>query len=240
MDSISDQTHMTSRCDSCELQKQFVFRHLNTEQLQCLSKAMKQLHYSPGEVIFKQGTSPQGFICLKKGKVKIVRSAPNGNELIIDLKSPPDTLGIRALSTGTPYESSAVALDQVSVCRINEKVFYQLLDSCPKVFKELLGYFGDRLVRADQKLISLTQKHVKSRLADTLLTLQKCIGEDAEGYIDISLKRSELAQLSNMTTANVIRTLAKFKWKGLIAFKSRKIKIVCKMALDKISDFDKY
>lgn len=240
MDSIPNKPHHKSLCESCELQKQFVFRHLNAEQLQFLSNGIELAHFTPGEVIFKQGTSPQGFLCLKKGKVKIVRSATNGNELIIDIKSSPDTLGIRALSTGAKYNSSAIALDHVSVCTIHEKAFYNILECCPKVFKELLGYIGDRLVRADQKLISLTQKHVKSRLADTILHLQETLGEDTNGYIDIPLKRYELAQLSNMTTANVIRTLAEFKWKGLIKFNNRKIKITCKETLIQLSEFNKF
>ena len=239
MDSIPNKPHHKSLCGSCDLQKQFVFRHLNAEQLQCLSKEINLELYNPGEIIFKQGTSPKGFMCLKNGKVKIVRPATNGNELIIDLKSSPDTLGIRALSTGAKYKSSAVALDRVSICTIHKKAFYNILDSCPKVFTELLGYIGDRLVKADEKLISMTQKHIRSRLADTLLHLQDTIGDDVEGYLNISLKRSELAQLSNMTTANVIRTLAGFKSKRLIEFKNRRIKIVNKEALNQISEFGK-
>lgn len=238
MDAIYDKPYFKSLCESCKLQKQFVFRHLNANQLQWLSNEIKQVFYIPGEVIFKQGASPQGFICLKKGKVKIIRPAPNGNELIIDLKSSPDTLGIRALSTGSSYNSSAVALDPVTICLIKEKAFNQLLGQSPKMFKELLGYIGERLVRADQKLISLTQKHVKSRMADTLLYLQETIGEDPEGFIDIALKRYELAQLSNMTTANVIRSLTEFKTTSLIVCKGRKIKITNKEGLAYLSDFD--
>ena len=237
---LSEEPQSKSLCESCNLQKQFVFKHLNAEQLRNLSNEIDQVQYSPGKIIFKQGSAPQGFICLKKGKVKIIRSAPNGNDLIIDLKSSPDTLGIRALSTGSKYNSSAVALDQVTICLINENAFHQLLDSSTKMFKELLSYIGDRLVRTDQKLISLTQKHVKSRLADTLLNLQQTLGENPDGYIDISLKRSELAQLSNMTTANVIRTLSELKSMGFIVFKGRNIKIINKKALTQISEFDNY
>jgi len=238
MDSHSGNPHIESLCESCEVQSQFIFRHLNADQLRCLSVQMDQIHYYPGEVIFKQGASPHGFMCLKQGKVKITRLAPNGNELIVDIKSSPDTIGIRALSTGSRYQSSAVALNHVSICMIPSKDFYQILYSCPAVFKELLHYMGERLIRADQKLISLTQKHVKSRLADTLLHLHQNNGEDSDGYIDIPLKRSELAQLSNMTVSNVIRTLSLFKRNGLIDFKGRKAKIISMETLTKISNFN--
>ena len=238
MNPTNNKPNITSKCESCDLQKRFIFRHLNAEQLNCISYQMDQIDYKPGEVIFKQGTSPNGFICLKKGRVKLTHLAPNGKEQIIDLKSSPDTLGIRALSTSSRYRSSAVALDYVSICLIPLKVFNLILDSSPAVLKELLEYIGVRLVLADQKLISLTQKHIKSRLADTLLLLQKNIGEDSDGCIDVSLKRSELAELSNMTTSNVIRTLSEFKHKELIEYKGRKIKIVEKDTLTNISEFD--
>lgn len=230
--------HIKSPCESCELRSQFIFRHLNVDELRCLSSRMDQVHYAPGDVIFKEGASPQGFMCLKEGKVKITRLAPNGNEQIVDLKSSPDTIGIRAFSTNSRYRSSAVALDNVVICTIPSNDFNQILDSCPAVFKELLHYMGERLVRADEKLISLTQKHVKSRLADTLLLLKQNNGEDSDGYVDIPLKRSELAQLSNMNISNVIRTLSMFKRKGLIKFKGRKAKIISMEALTKISKFN--
>ncbi len=240
MDSHSDKPRVKSLCESCELQRKFVFRHLNAEQLRCLSSEIEELHFTTGEFIFKQGAFPKGFICLRKGNVKIVCSVSNGNSQIIDLKSSPDTIGIRALSTNSRYQSSAVALNQVSICLIPSKIFEELLDTCPKVLRELLNYIGDRLVRADQKIISLSQKHVKSRLADTLLHLNQNIGEDPDGYIDIPLKRSELAQLSNMTASNAIRTLSEFKDRGLVDFKGRKIKIVDKEVLTQISEFNRF
>jgi len=240
MSSCSDQPLIKSLCESCELQRRFIFRHINTEQLQFISNEIEVLHYMPGEFIFKKGASPRGFMCLKKGKVKITNSASNGNEQIIDLKSSPDTLGIRALSTKSRYRSSAIALDHVSICLIPTNVFQEILDTCPKVLKELLYYVGDRLIRADHKLISLTQKHIRSRLADTILLLQQTMGDDLDGYIDISLKRTEMAQLSNMTTPNVIRILSEFKRQGLIDLEGRKIRILNEENLTKISEFEKF
>ena len=238
MNSIFSDPNDRSKCELCKLQKQFIFRNLNAEQLQCLSNDMDQLNYEAGDFIFKQGATPNGFICLKKGKVKIIQLANNGKELIIDLKSAPDTLGIRALSTKSRYQSSAVALEQVSICIIHSKDFFEFLECCPSMYKELFNYVGERLVRADQKLVSLTQKNLRGRLADTLLFLQKTIGEDVEGYIDIPLKRSEMAQLSNMTTSNVIRALSEFKHDNLIEINGRKIKILNKQTLIRLSEIE--
>lgn len=238
MDSTFNKPNNRSKCEFCDLQNQFIFSNLNVDQLRCLSNQMDQIQYGPGEFIFKQGASPNGFICLKKGKVKITQLANNGKELIIDLKSPPDTLGIRALSTKSKYEYSAVALDHVTICLIPLKDFYQISNDCPSIFKELFNYLGERLVRADHKLVSLTQKTLRARLSDTLLHLHKTIGEDLEGYIDIPLKRSEMAQLSNMTTSNVIRTLSELKRKKLIDINGRKIKIIEKDSLINFSEFD--
>ena len=238
MDSAFNKPNNNSKCEFCDLQKKFIFKNLNVEQLGCLSNQIDQIEFGPGEFIFKQGASPNGFICLKKGKVKITQLANNGKEVIIDLKSPPDTLGIRALSTGSKYQYSAVALDHATICLIPIKYFHQISVDSPSVFKELFNYIGERLARADHKLVSLTQKTLRGRLSDTLLLMHRTIGEDFDGYIDIPLKRLEMAQLSNMTTSNVIRTLSEFKRNKQIDIKGRKIRIIDKDALINFSEFD--
>jgi len=55
----------------------------------------------------------------------------------------------------------------------------------------------------------------------------------------VSLKRSDLAGLSNMTTSNAIRVLSSFDKEKLVDIDQRSIKINDLGELRKISDFDK-
>lgn len=89
---------------------------------------------------------------------------------------------------------------------------------------------------SDQRTVSLTQKHIRGRLAEALLFLQESYGLEEDGAtLSIYLTREDLANLSNMTTANAIRTLSAFAAEKIVAIDGRKIKIIDMDAVRKIS-----
>ena len=91
---------------------------------------------------------------------------------------------------------------------------------------------------ADTKIINLTQKHIRGRLAESLLLLADNYGYEADGAtLKIYMSREDLANLSNMTTSNAIRTLTSFVSEKLILVDGRRIRIVNEAQLRKISKF---
>jgi CRP-like cAMP-binding protein len=89
---------------------------------------------------------------------------------------------------------------------------------------------------ADQRVVNLTQKHIRGRLAESLLFLKESYGLEEDGAtLNIYLAREDLANLSNMTTSNAIRTLSGFVDERVIAMDGRKIKIIDEDKLRKIS-----
>ena len=89
---------------------------------------------------------------------------------------------------------------------------------------------------SDTRTVNLTQKHIRGRLAESLLFLKESYGIEEDGStLSIYLSREDLANLSNMTTSNAIRTLSQFATEKLIAIDGRKIKIIEEERLKKIS-----
>jgi CRP-like cAMP-binding protein len=73
-------------------------------------------------------------------------------------------------------------------------------------------------------------------LAESLLFLKDTYGVEEDGCtLSIYLSREDLANLSNMTTSNAIRTLSLFAAEKLITIDGRKIKIIEEDRLRKIS-----
>ena len=73
-------------------------------------------------------------------------------------------------------------------------------------------------------------------MAESLLFLKDTYGVEEDGFtLSIYLSREDLANLSNMTTSNAIRTLSNFATEKLIAIDGRKIKIIEEDKLRKIS-----
>ncbi len=92
---------------------------------------------------------------------------------------------------------------------------------------------------SDTKIVNLTQKHIRGRLAEALIVLLDNYGveEDDNMTLKIYLGREDLANLSNMTTSNAIRTLTQFVKDHLIVVDGRKIKILNEPQLRKISKY---
>ena len=89
---------------------------------------------------------------------------------------------------------------------------------------------------ADERTVNLTQKHLRGRLAESLLFLKESYGVEEDGCtLSIFLSREDLANLSNMTTSNAIRTLSQFAAEHLIIIDGRKIKIIDEETLLKIN-----
>ena len=90
---------------------------------------------------------------------------------------------------------------------------------------------------ADERTVNLTQKHIRGRLAEALLVLKETYGYEADGCtLKICLPREDLANLSNMTTANAIRTLSNFATEGIVGLNGKKIKIIDKEKLEQINN----
>ncbi len=89
---------------------------------------------------------------------------------------------------------------------------------------------------SDERTVNLTQKNIRGRLEEYLLFLKDAYGlEEDESTLSIYLSREDLANLSNMTTSNAIRTLSNFAAEKIIAIDGRKIKLIDIDKLRKIS-----
>ena len=89
---------------------------------------------------------------------------------------------------------------------------------------------------SNNRTVSLTQKHIRGRLAESLIVLKDTYGYEKDGKtIRAYLSREDIANLSNMTTSNAIRTLSTFATENVISIDGRKIKILDSRKLDRIS-----
>lgn len=175
-------------------------------------------------------------MCLLEGKVKIFRNGVGGRNQIIRMIRPVQYFGYRAYFANEPYVTASAAVEASTICFIS----MELIESIIKKNIELSLFFIKQLSYdlgvADQRIVNLTQKHVRGRLAESLLFLKESYGLEGDGAtINIYLTREDLANLSNMTTANAIRTLAAFENEGIISLDGRKIKIIEHDKLLKIS-----
>ena len=118
----------------------------------------------------------------------------------------------------------------------NSNEFIELLDENPHISKSLLKALSHELGVVEERVQSLAQKSVRERLAETLLFLQSTFSsEQNEDVISITLPREDIANIVGTATETVIRLLSDFKSDKLIELEGKKIRILNKKGLEKIS-----
>lgn len=201
-----------------------------------ISRHMELVHYAKNEVIHLDGDEPHYVWTLVRGKVRIYKEGIGQRQQIIRLLKPSDIFGYRACIASDPYNSSASAFEASAVYRIERDYFTQLLQNNGAFCFEVMQMMAKDLAISEIQTVNLTQKHIRGRLAESLLLLLKNYGYEEDGCtIAMLLPREDLANMSNMTTSNAIRTLSQFQQDGLISINGRLIKILDEEELEHIS-----
>lgn len=209
---------------------------LTEEQQAELRKHLSVHRYNKNQTIYNEGDVPQNLLCLIQGKVKIYKEGVGGRTQIVRVIKPVEYFGYRAFFAGENYVTSAAAFETSVICRIPMELIYRWMQENINLSLYFVRQLSVDLGFSDQRTVSLTQKHIRGRLAEALLFLRDSYGlEPDDATLSIYLSREDLANLSNMTTSNAIRTLSAFATEKLIAIDGRKIKIIDAEALKQIS-----
>lgn len=213
-----------------------VWRFLSEEEREMVRTQSRVVSYKRNEFIYTEGETPVEMMCLLSGKVKIFKDGVGGRSQIIRMIKPIQYFGYRAAFAGENYVTNASAFETSDVCLIPISLVLSLLRTNTDVALFFIKQLSIDLGIADQRTVTLTQKHIRGRLAEALLFLKESYGLEADdSTLSIYLAREDLANLSNMTTSNAIRTLSNFASERLIALDGRKIKIIDEDKLKKIS-----
>lgn len=192
--------------------------------------------YKKNENIYSEGESPDHLLCLLEGKVKIYRDGVGGRSQIIRLMRPGQYFGYRASLAQEPYVTAAAAFEASLVCSIPMQVVKKAMVENNGLSAFFIKELAVDLGLSDSRTVSLTQKHIRGRLAESLLFLKNTYGLEEDGQtLAICLSREDLANLSNMTTSNAIRTLSCFAEERVIAIEGRRIGLLDEDKLRRIS-----
>ncbi len=213
-----------------------VFSLLSPPEKEDLIKQSSVTLFRKNEFIYKEGDIPSAFMFLIDGKVKIFKEGVGGREQIIRMTKPMGYVGYRALIAEEIHNASAVTLEDSNVLVVNTDHFFNKLLRNPDFAFRLIQKLARELGFSNSRTVTLTQKHIRGRLAESLLLLKEKYGFEHDGVsLRAYLSREDIANLSNMTTSNAIRTLSNFSSEKVIAIDGRKIKILDLQKLERIS-----
>lgn len=213
------------------------FKGLNQTDKETLGNQHSLAIFKKGQFLFKEGENPRGLVCLASGKVKVFKEGIGGRGQILRMIRQQGFIGYKALFSDVPWSVSAIAIEDSAICIFEKSSFLKILKKNPDLAIKFIKVIVDELGFSNNRTVSLTQKHIRGRLAESLLILRDTYGYEADARtIRISMSREDIANLSNMTTSNAIRTLANLASEGIIEITGRRISILDNTSLEHISE----
>ena len=212
-------------CDWCPHKKNCLYDLLGTKEAKKAWREMRLANrFKTGEVVFHEGTTPQGVYVVCTGKVKIYKSSRSGQQLITRVESPGDLLGqITLLAKEGPYTGTAEALEPSVISMVEENNFRDFLTRFPVASLALLKELARDVRRGENKARDIAFKPARGRLADVLLRMMK---PAKPRPIVAGLKRRDLAEMAGLTIETAVRLLKDFEERGVLKKKDKDLVVL--------------
>ena len=227
---------MRPECEKCVVRDLNSLKSVSSDELKEINRKKSTLHFQKGEVIFSEGNSLRGVYCLKNGKCKLTKLAPNGKEQIVRFIRKGEIVGHRSVISNSVAHLTVTALEEMDVCFIPKHEIIELFKNNSEFSMQITRSLAEDLDEANASIANMAQKNVRERLAESLLFFERIFGTDREGFISVTLTREEIANAIGTATESTIRLLSEFKKEGYILLSGKKIKIEEKIKLQHLAE----
>lgn len=192
--------------------------------------------FKRNELIYQENETPTHILFLVNGMAKIIKECGMGRSQVVRIIKEQTFMGFRAFFAHECNTTSAIALEDSTVAALPLDIMAELIELHHSITDYFITILAATLGETDNRFVTITQKHIRGRLAETILALKANYGIENDGKtLNVIMNRYDLASLSNMSTSNAIRTLSSFATEGLIEISGRKIRILSEEELAKIS-----
>ncbi len=222
----------STSCNDCN-KRLSLFRSLTKEQLDTMNEARFEVHYAPGETIFKQGGPLTHIATLNQGLAKIHMESQGGHNHILSVVKPVCVIGGPGFLVDNRHHSTVTALTDASACFIRIDSFKKVLEENSRFALDMISYLNKVVIRHYHRIGNLAHKHMQGKLAEALIYLSEDVFES--NNFKSHLSRQDMAELTGMTKESVIRVLKEWKEEGVVDCKSDYFEILNKESLVKIA-----
>ena len=168
-----------------------VLEPLSEEELEELARRAPDTNLEQGEIFYTPDERGEKLFLLKKGRVRVYRVDPEGQELTLSVAEGGTILGEMALTGQHLPQLYLQALDPSLVVTLKRRDLEHLILANPEVGLRLMRLLSERLYEAETRLAELTHKEVPARLASLILRLVESEGVMTRGgYRHVGATRS--------------------------------------------------
>lgn len=212
-----------------------IFSSLDKKELKQVVSLIVQKKYEKDTLIISEGSIPQNFFIVSRGKIKVFGYSQDGKEQIMYILTDGDFFGERNLIHEKEADFNARAMEDTVVCMIEKHNFQKLLVKFPGISIKIMEVLCERLEKMESLVRKISPKDVDSRINMMLLELSQRYGrKQSEGIlVELPVSREEMANYIGVARETVSRKLTSLKNEGVIeVIGNKKILIVNEEALE--------
>lgn len=211
-----------------QLKTSLLFSGLNDADLTVLAAIAVRRSFVKGEALFTEGEEANGFYLLVEGHLKLCRVSPDGREKVLHFVRPGETFAEAAFFGDGKYPAEARALEPGEALYLPRQGFMELMTGNPRFAMNLVVSLSLSLRRFARQIEELTFADVTSRLASFLVkrAAEKSTTYDGITYLELGIKKGELAAQLGTVSETISRTFRKLKEEGILEMDGRKVTIL--------------
>jgi CRP-like cAMP-binding protein/CheY-like chemotaxis protein len=202
-------------------------------ELTKMVKGLRTRDFKKNQVIYYEGDTGNGLYLLLSGRVKCIKMAQEGRDLMTGIYSPNEYFGISAMLLNEPQSETATAMEDSILCYLQSDIVEQLLNKYPDVSRKFIKLLAHDVREKEDQLLQMAYHSVRKKMAAAMIRLHE---QQLKPELGFTISREDLAALTGMAIESVSRTLADFKDEMLIHKKASTITILRMDALCKMKN----
>lgn len=194
-------------------------RNFNSDALfQSVGAGRSSGDYKPKAVIFLQGDPADAVYYIENGRVQLRVVSQQGKERVIAMLGRGDFFGEGCLAGQPKHISSAVAMGQSVVTRLDKDAMIRVLHDEPRISKMFMGFLLARNIQIEADLVDQLFNSSERRLARVLLLLANFGKEGKMEMVIPKISQEVLAARVGTTRARINYFMNKFRKLGFIEY----------------------
>lgn len=195
-----------------------LFHGLEPQALDIILKDARSVLFAKESIVFEQEADARSFYVLLSGHIRVVRTTPDGRQIIARYISEGEIFGVAAALGRLTYPATAVAAVDCVVLVWPSSVWPDLSSRFPALSAGTFKTVGNRLQETQARVLELATEQVEQRVASAILRLINQTGRKTEAGIEIDfpISRQDIAEMTGTTLHTVSRLLSAWEEKGII------------------------
>ena len=173
-----------------------LFQQLGPDKIALAQSAAREMTFTPGQEIFKEGDAGDGVYVVKDGWVEISGDIGRGSRHVFSRVGPGEIFGEMAVLEDKPRSASAIAREGAQVYFIPRSAILKLVEQSPALAMGLLRQISSRLREFDRQYL---REALQAERLSVLGRFARSIIHDLKNPLNIIGLTAEVAGMERST-----------------------------------------